>query len=91
MTQIWQSYQTDLGNVYPFQPLNIRQLSNNNRANSPLLILLASDLDNLIEFNGNCSIKGLIHRKIKVFFSDDTVYEFNYYRPFSNELFLHLS
>jgi len=88
---VWQQYTTDIGRIYPFIPVNIRQLSNIGRDESPLLILPESDRNFAFEFNSFCPIKGISFRKIKVFFSDDSVYEFNYYRPFSLDLFHHLS
>ena len=88
---VWTQYITDIGRIYPFIPVAIQQISDLYREDSPLLILPETDRDFVVDFNSSCSVKELTPRKITLFFSDDSVYQFNYYRPFDATLFNWLS
>jgi hypothetical protein len=91
MTQIWSNYVTDTGYNYPFIPVSIKQISEINRDESPLLILPISDKQLAINLDSACAVPQLTPRKIKLYFSDDSIYEINYPRVFSRDLFNHLS
>jgi hypothetical protein len=87
MSLSWQNYYSDLGVVYPFVSVRIKQLSDIYRQEPVLDILPTSDRQQLITLNNSLSIPGLEQRKIKILFSDDTYYEFNYYKPFDSSLY----
>lgn len=91
MVLTWSNYLTDTGYNYPFIPVNIRQISTINRDNSPLLVLPNNDILVSTELDTSCDVPQLTYRKIKFFFSDESIYEINYYRPFTRELFNWLS
>lgn len=91
MTKVWRNYITDTNYNYSFVPVNIRQISELNRDVSPLLVLPQNDIDNSVEIDSSCNVPGLTYRKIRLFFSDESIYEINYYRPFTQDLFNWLS
>ncbi|GAB4244198.1 MAG: hypothetical protein Kow0049_33970 [Stanieria sp.] len=41
---LWRNYQTDIGRVYPFYALAVRQINDINTAINPIDLLPASDL-----------------------------------------------
>ena len=87
MPLFWESYYSDLGIVYPFISVKIKQLSDIHRQESVLDILPIEDKKQLITLHNSISIPGLEQRKIKILFSDDTYYKFNYYKPFDSGLY----
>lgn len=91
MTFAWLNYQTDTGFNYPFVPLNVFQISDISSEDSPLLLLPIDDVKNATQIDSFCNVPGLTYRKIKLFLSDESVYEINYYKPFSENLFDWLS
>lgn len=91
MVLAWSNYITDTNYNYPFVPVNIRQISDLNRDDSPVLVLLPDDINNSIDIDITCDVPQLTYRRIRFFFSDESIYEINYYRPFSRALFDYLS
>ena len=91
MVLTWKNYQTDLGYNYPFVPISVRRISQINRDTSPLLVLPANDQLQIQQVDYPCSVPQLTPRKIKLYFSDDSIYELSYYRTFTQDLFDDLS
>jgi hypothetical protein len=88
---VWTNYTTDTGFNYPFIPVSIKQISEISREESPLLALPTTDRELAIELDFSCAIPQLIPRKIKIYFSDDSIYEINYYQVFNQVLYDFLS
>ena len=91
MVQVWSNYLTDTNYNYPFVPINIKRIGDISREDSPLLILPNNDFLTSADIKTPCNVPQLTYRKIRFFFSDESVYEINYYRPFSANLFDYLS
>lgn len=89
---IWQSYQTDLGRIYPFYPVNLFQVNSEAIESSinPLNLLPSIPLSNLIDFSNPCTVPGLKARQIYLVSSDGAEFRFNYFQPFDQTLYNHL-
>ena len=87
MVKVWSNYITDTNYNYPFVSVNTTQISNISREESPLLILPDNDIKASTEIDTSCNVPQLTYRKIRFFFSDESIYEINYYKPFSQDLF----
>lgn len=85
---VWLSYQSDLGRVYPVIGVNLRPLTE---------IETEADIFNLIgntnlgDLDNPCEVPDLIYRTIKLYLSDDSIYQVVYPQPFNADLFDRLS
>lgn len=91
MVLLWRSYRSDLDRIYPFYAVSVRQLNDISTTINPLDLLPTADKSEIIDFFNPCSVPGLLSRQIHLFDSDGAEFQFNYWQPFSQTLFDHLT
>lgn len=87
MIQVWRNYLTDSNFSYPFVSVRLTQLNEIIRDDSPLLELPTTDQNATVEIDSPCDVRGITQRRIRLFFTDESIYELNYYKPFDLSLF----
>ncbi len=91
MVAVWQIYQSDLGLTYPMLTVNIINSGEIVTDIDLFTLLPTAVINQKLEVKSSCLVPDLTPRKIRLYLSDDSIYELSYPISFDSQLFNNLS